>query len=68
VTITTAQAATPTPVSIYNADAGTGLGTVVIGFDGATAANPVGWWLNVPSNTIQGSYTSTVSLELISGP
>jgi hypothetical protein len=68
VTITTGQAATPTPVNIYDAAADTGLGTVVIGFDGATVVNPVGWWLNVPSNTIAGSYTSTVSLELISGP
>lgn len=55
-----------TPVSIYNADAGSGLGTIVIG--GATTANPVGWWINVPSNTIQGTYVSTVSLELVSGP
>jgi hypothetical protein len=70
VTITTGQAATPTatPVDIYDTAAGTGLGTIVIGYDAATAANPVGWWLNVPSNTIQGTYTSTVSMELVAGP
>jgi hypothetical protein len=55
-----------TPVSIYSADAGTGLGTIVIG--GAGAANPVGWWINVPSNTLAGSYVSTISLELIAAP
>jgi hypothetical protein len=55
-----------TPVSIYNADAGSGLGTIVIG--GAGTANPVGWWINVPSNTIQGTYVATVSLELVAGP
>jgi hypothetical protein len=48
------------------------LGTVVVGFDGTTGpgagAAPVGWWLNVPSNTIQGTYTSTVSLEVIAAP
>jgi WxL domain surface cell wall-binding len=71
VVITTADLATPTPVNIYDAAAGTGLGTIVIGYDGPTpptAANPVGWWLNVPSNTVQGTYTSTISLELITAP
>jgi WxL domain surface cell wall-binding len=63
VAITTGAAVTP--VNIYDAAALTGLGTITIGSPGA---DPVGWWLNVPSNTIQGTYTSTVSLELISGP
>jgi hypothetical protein len=52
-------------VNIYDASALTGLGTITIGSPGA---DPVGWWINVPSNTIQGTYTSTVSLELISAP
>jgi hypothetical protein len=55
-----------TPVNIYSADAGTGLGTIVVG--GAAAANPVGWWINVPSNTLAGSYVSTISLELVAAP
>jgi len=61
---------TAAPLSIYSADALTGLGTIVIGHDtGANAADhPVGWWINVPSNTFVGTYTSTVSLNLISGP
>jgi WxL domain surface cell wall-binding len=57
--------ASVTPVNIYDASALTGLGTITIGSPGA---DPVGWWLNVPSNTIQGTYTSTVSLELVAGP
>ena len=66
VTITAGQAATVTPVNVYDAPIGSGVGTIVVG--GSTAANPVGWWLNVPSNTLVGTYTSTISLELISGP
>lgn len=49
-----------TPAKIYSAAANTGLGTITIG--------NVGWWLNVPANTIQGTYLSTVTLELITGP
>jgi hypothetical protein len=52
-----------TAVNIYDASAGTGAGTITIG-----ATTPVGWWLNVLSNATQGTYISTVSLELISGP
>ena len=63
VAVTTGAAVTP--VNIYDASALTGLGTIIIGSPGAA---PVGWWLSVLSNTIQGTYTSTVSLELISGP
>ncbi len=48
VAITTA-AATPTAFTIYDTSAGTGSGTIDIG--GSTAANPVGWWLNMPANT-----------------
>jgi hypothetical protein len=63
VAITTGAAVTP--VNIFDASALTGLGSITIGSPGAA---PVGWWLNVPGNTITGIYTSTVSLELISGP
>jgi hypothetical protein len=70
VTITTGQAATPTPLNIYDTAAGTGLGTIVVGYDAAATVtpNPVGWWINVPSNTIQGTYVSTISLQLITAP
>jgi hypothetical protein len=65
VAVTTA-ATTPTPVTIYNAAAASGLGEVVIG--GSAAANPVGWWVNVPASASAGSYTSTVTMAIISGP
>jgi hypothetical protein len=65
VAITTA-AATPTAVNIYDASAGTGVGSIVVG--GSAAANPVGWWLSLPSNTPAGTYTSTVTVELIEAP
>jgi hypothetical protein len=65
VAITTA-ASSPTPSTIYDTSLNTGLGQVVIG--GSTASDPIGWWLVVPASAWAGSYTSTVTLELISGP
>jgi hypothetical protein len=65
VAITTTTAGT-TPVTIYDTAAGTGLGSTTIG--GSTSGAPVGWWLSVPSNTLQGTYTSTVTMELLTGP
>lgn len=65
VDITTAASA-PTPFTIYDASAGTGLGSTIIG--GSGTANPVGWWLNVPANTLAGTYTSTVTLAIVSAP
>jgi WxL domain surface cell wall-binding len=65
VSITTA-ASSPTPVTIYDTSAGTGIGLMSIG--GSTAAHPVGWWINVPANTPADTYTSTVTMEIISGP
>lgn len=65
VAITTAATA-PVAVDVFNANTGTGLGSIVIG--GSTAPHPVGWWLNVPSNALAGTYTSTVTMEIIAGP
>ena len=68
VTITAGPAGTATPVDIYTAPAPiagaeSGVGTIVIG--GSTAAEPVGWWVNVPSNTLVGTYLATVTLEVV---
>lgn len=63
IAITTA-ATSPVPVTIYDAKANTGLGTVVIG----NTPNPVGWWVNVPGNASAGAYTSTITMTVISGP
>lgn len=63
--ITTAPAS-PTPFTIYDTSAGTGLGSIVIGYPGA---NPVGWWVNVPgSASAAAPYTSTITMTIISGP
>jgi hypothetical protein len=63
VAITTATSS-PTAAAIYDTGAATGLGAITIGI----GANPVGWWVKVPTNTPVGSYTSTVTLEAISAP
>ncbi len=67
-----------TAYTIYNAPAaaaGTGgvgvvaangLGSIVIG--GSTAANPVGWWLNVPATALAGTYTSTITMAVVTAP
>jgi hypothetical protein len=65
VAVTTASSS-PSPASVYTASAGTGLGGVALG--GASAADPVGWWVNVPGNAWSGAYTSTVTVTIASGP
>jgi hypothetical protein len=68
VAITTAAVA-PTAFSIYDAGAGTGIGSATIGTFGAiTATDPVGWWLTIPSSTLTGVYQSTVTIDVSSGP
>jgi hypothetical protein len=65
VAITTAPS-NPAPFVIYDTAANTGLGQVIIG--GSTQPDPVGWWVNVPASALAGSYTSTITMEIISGP
>jgi hypothetical protein len=65
VAITTATASPPA-TDIYESNVGTGEGQIVIG--GASAPNPVGWWVNLPSNILFGSYTSTVTMSVVAGP
>ena len=57
-------ATAPTAVNIYDTAAATGLGSITIG----VGALPVGWWVNVPGSTKAGTYTSTISLTIISAP
>ena len=65
VAITTAVSA-PTAFTVYDTAAATGLGVMTIG--GSTAANPIGWWVNVPASVFTGTYTSTVTLSILTGP
>jgi len=64
VAITTA-ATSPTAVKIYDTSVATGLGSINIGLPGAAA---VGWWVAVPANAVPATYTSTVTLEVITAP
>jgi hypothetical protein len=59
----TTAAVTPTPVTLYSAAAGSGIGSVVVG---STA--PIGWWLSLPGNVLAGTYASTIDLNVASGP
>jgi hypothetical protein len=63
VLVTTGPAVTP--IDIFNAAALSSAGTINIG---SATGNLVGWWLNVPADTVQGTYTSTVSLQIITAP
>jgi hypothetical protein len=54
------------PATVFDAPLKTGLGPVVIG--GTAPANPVGWWVNVPAAALAGSYISTVTVAIVSGP
>ena len=62
----TSAAQSPAAVTVYAASAGTGVGPVTIG--GAGTSNPIGWWLKVPANALAGTYTSTVTISVVSGP
>jgi WxL domain surface cell wall-binding len=59
-------ASSPDAFTIYDASAGTGTGVIALG--GASAAHPIGWWIQVPASAYAGSYTSTLTLTLVSGP
>jgi hypothetical protein len=65
VAITTAPSA-PANYTVYDTAAATGENVMIIG--GSTAANPIGWWVQAPASTRAGTYTSTVTLQIISAP
>jgi hypothetical protein len=65
VAITTAPSA-PANYTVYDTAAATGEGVMTIG--GSAAAHPIGWWVQAPASTRAGTYTSTVTLQIISGP
>jgi WxL domain surface cell wall-binding len=54
-----AAASAPTATKVFNAAANTGQGNQTV---------TVTWQLNVPANTVAGTYTSTWTISLVSGP
>jgi alpha-tubulin suppressor-like RCC1 family protein len=56
----------PTVYTVYDTAASTGEGVMTLG--GSSTANPIGWWVQVPASVYAGVYTSTVTLEVVSGP
>ena len=65
VSITTA-ASSPANYTVYDTAAHTGDGQITIG--GSTSAHPVGWWVNMPGKAHTGTYTTTLTVEVFSGP
>ena len=65
VAITTASS-TPTAYTVFDTATGTGKGTMTIG--GSSATHAIGWWVRVLASAYSGSYTSTLTLEIVSGP
>jgi alpha-tubulin suppressor-like RCC1 family protein len=55
----------PTAYTVYDTSAGTGKGTMTIG---GSAAHTIGWWLELPAMAYAGTYASTVTLQIVSGP
>jgi len=61
VTITTGDTTTVgTPVSVFDAAANTGMGSIVVSGDYL--------WQEVPANSFAGTYTNTIEFALASGP
>jgi hypothetical protein len=65
VAVTTAVSS-PSPVSVYEASADSGLGGILLG--GSSSADPLGWWVKIPGNAWHGAYISTVTVAIASGP
>lgn len=59
VAITTA-ASSPTPVTVFDTSASTGIGSIAIG--------SVGWWLSIPATAYAGTYTSTITVAVVAAP
>ena len=64
--VITSAASSPPATTVYSTPAGTGIGLVALG--SSAAANPLGWWVHVPGYASSGSYSSTVTVSVISGP
>jgi WxL domain surface cell wall-binding len=64
VTISTTQDGISNPVTVYESEAGTGLGAMDIG---AKVGAPAEFWLKIPANAKDDTYTSTVTMSVSDG-
>ena len=56
----TTDTSAPMPIVVYDSAAGSGLGTINIG--------SVAWWLAVPGTAPADTYTSTIDIQVSTGP
>jgi hypothetical protein len=56
----------PTAVRIFSAAAGSGAGSFTIG--GSSTSAPLGWWVHLPTAAYAGTYTSTITFSISTGP
>lgn len=59
VTVSQAATAPGSPSKVYNATAGTGVGGIWV---------KNAWWVDAPANTLEGTYTSTITLAINATP
>lgn len=59
-----------TAQKMFNAAASTGIGSIGIGTGtfGVSGNNPVSWWISVPASALAGTYTSTITEAISTGP
>jgi len=55
-----------TLVNLYDAEANTGMGTILIG--AVSGGAPAAWWVNVPAGAMADTYSSVITLAISTGP
>jgi hypothetical protein len=55
-----------TLVNLFDAEANTGMGTIVVG--ALSGGAPAAWWVNVPAGATADTYSSVITLAVSTGP
>jgi hypothetical protein len=55
-----------TLVNLFDAEANTGMGTIVVG--ALSGGAPAAWWVNVPAGAMADAYSSVITLAVSTGP
>ena len=55
-----------TLVNLFDAEADTGMGTILIG--ALSGGAPAAWWVNVPAGAMADTYSSVITLAVSTGP